>query len=85
MGRRTAEKAKIICPPPSGVDIILSFGNARAQYEHLKQHEALHLKMNKCLLSLLGQGSRPAAVPVTLLHSNCHLYGCWPLAGREEY
>ena len=23
MGRRTAEKAKIICPPPSGVDIII--------------------------------------------------------------
>ena len=22
VGRRTAEKAKIICPPPSGVDII---------------------------------------------------------------
>ena len=24
MGRRTPEKAKIICPPPSGVDIIKS-------------------------------------------------------------
>ena len=23
VGRRTAEKAKIICPPPSGVDIIM--------------------------------------------------------------
>ena len=23
VGRRTAEKAKIICPPPSGVDIII--------------------------------------------------------------
>ena len=23
MGRRTAEKAKVICPPPSGVDIII--------------------------------------------------------------
>ena len=28
--------------------------------------------------------SRPAVFPVTGLHSDCHLYDCWPLAGRDE-
>ena len=64
-------------------DLFLSFGNARAQYEHLKQQEALHLKVKYCLKSVVS--SRPAAVPITFLHIDCHLYGCWPLAGRVEY
>ena len=29
-------------------------------------------------------GSQPAVFPVTWLHSNCHLYDCWPLASRDE-
>ena len=28
-GRQTAEKAKIICPPPSGVDIIIYLNSAQ--------------------------------------------------------
>ena len=35
VGRRTAEKAKIICPPPSGVDIIiLTFEIPAAKSRH---------------------------------------------------
>ena len=50
-------------------DLLLSFVKARAQYEHLKQQEVLHLK--DCLLSV--QSSRPAALPVKVLHNDCHL------------
>ena len=40
MGRRTPEKAKIICPPPSGVDIINSAkevytGNCLCEFVYL--------------------------------------------------
>ena len=64
-------------------DLDLSFGNAWAQYEQLLQHESLHLKLSKCQWSVLVETPRPAVVPVTWLHSNCHLYDCWPLAGRD--
>ena len=56
--------------------------SARAQKEHEKQHEALHLKSLK---SVKEVGSRPAVVCLLDLNSNCHLYDCWPLAGRDEY
>ena len=46
------------------------------------QQEALHLNLHQCLLSVVC--SRPAVVAVTWLHNNCHLYDCWPLAGRDE-
>ena len=64
------------------LDLFFSFRNARVQYVQLLQHESLQ----KCSLSVcvLKLGSRPAVVPVTCLHSNCHLYDCWPLAGRDE-
>ena len=52
------------------------------QNEHVMQQEALHLNLNQCLLSVVC--SRPAVVSVTWLDSNCHLYDCWPLAGRDE-
>ena len=52
------------------------------QNEHVRQQEALHLNLNQCLLSVVC--SRPAVVSVTWLHNSCHLYDCWPLAGRDE-
>ena len=52
------------------------------QNEHVMHQEALHLNLNQCLLSV--ECSRPAVVAVTWLHNNCHLYDCWPLAGRDE-
>ena len=30
-------------------------------------------------------GSQPTVLSVVHLHSHCHLYDCWPLAGRDEY
>ena len=63
-------------------DLFLSFVNARAQYEHFEQQEALHLTMYKSLLSVVC--SRPTVLYGALLQSNCHLKDCWPLAGREE-
>ena len=63
-------------------DLSLSFADARAQYEHFEQQEALHVTLYKCLLS--GFCSRPTVWSGALLHSNCHLKDCWPLAGREE-
>ena len=35
-------------------------------------------------MSVLVECSQPAVVPVTGLYSDCHLYDCWPLAGRDE-
>ena len=63
-------------------DLTLSFVSARAQKEHEKQHEALHLMSFE---SVKRVGSRPAVVCVLDLYNNCHLYDCWPLAGRDEY
>ena len=34
---------------------------------------------------MLKTGSQPAVVSVTCLNSDCYLYDCWPLAGRDEY
>ena len=52
-------------------DLLLSFGNARAQYEQVLQH----LSLQNCLSSVLVlmSGSRPAVLPVTYRHSDCHL------------
>ena len=66
-------------------DLFLSFADARLQKEHGLQHLILHVSLKIEQLMSLWVCSRPAAVLVVLLHSNCHLYGCWPLAGREEY
>ena len=66
-------------------DLFLSFADARLQNEHGLQHLNLHVSLKIEQSMSLWECSRPAAVPVTLLHSDCHLYGCWPLAGREEY
>ena len=64
-------------------DLFLSFVDARLQKEHGLQHlslqQCLERSMSFCVCS------RPAAMIVDLLHSNCHLYDCWPLAGHEEY
>ena len=45
MGRRAAEKAKIICPPPSGVDII----------NKIRKNEKLILEQLKITLELQNQ------------------------------
>ena len=59
-------------------DLALSFASARTQKEHEKQQAVLHLKF------LVSVGSRPAVLHWFVLQSNCHLYDCWPLVGRDE-
>ena len=59
-------------------DLALSFVSARAQKKHEKQQDALHLKF------LVSVSSGPAVLHWPVLQSDCHLYDCWPLAGRDE-
>ena len=57
---------------------------ARLQKEQDLQQEILHVSVKTEQLVSFLVSSRPAVVSVSWLHSNCHLYDCWPLAGREE-
>ena len=50
-------------------DLFLSFADAQLQNEHGLQHLNLHVFVKIEQLMSLWECSRPATVPVTLLHS----------------
>ena len=65
VGRRTPEKAKIICPPPSGVDIISNFKRGRRTWKLnslLKDSEYIRL-VNKCIREEYQKYAVPVYTP----------------------
>ena len=57
MGRRTAEKAKIICPHPSGVDIIMSLNSQVVNFGSFVIGWILFVILHFTVLILLISGS----------------------------